>query len=96
MPCFTSLASETQVNVGEAASPGPLLSGAQLQACPAPAVMFLTMQPLAYWRALCTCLEPHLQNSGRRQLCVWEPRPSWAGLGQVLGLSQGRCLPLAM
>lgn len=84
---------ETQVNVGEAASPTLLLPGAHSQACPDLAVMFLTMWPLGCWRALCTCLEAHLWNSGRSQLCVPEPRPGWAGLEQVLGLSYGCCLP---
>lgn len=57
---------------------------------------FLTVKPLGHWIALCTCLEPHLQNSGRRQLYVQVPRPGWAGLEQVLGLSHGCCLPIAM
>lgn len=94
MLCRTSLASETQENVSEAASPGPLLSGVLVTSLSAPVGMFPVMPPLGCWRALCTCLEPHLQNSGRRQLWVLEPRPGRAGLEQELGLSHSCFLPL--
>lgn len=40
------------------------------------------------WSSTCRIL------AGRRQLCVWEPRPGWTGLEQVLGLVLGCCLPL--
>lgn len=93
---ITSLASKTQGNVGEAAFPGPSCLVPSHRLVLPPAVRFPTVQPLGHWRALCTCLEPHLPNSGGRQLCVQEPRPGWAGLEQALGFSHDCCLLIAM
>lgn len=91
---FTSLASETQVNVGEATSPGPssLVPATRLSCSCSDVSNRAASGELSVpaWSLTGRIL------AGRRQLCVWEPRPGWAGLEWVSGLAHGVCLPLAM
>lgn len=88
---FISLGSKTQVNVGVSSRPIP--PGAQPQACPAPAVMSPTVQPL----------ESSLHLSGASPAGFWQEvalcsgAKAWLGrAGTGISLRHGCYVPLAM
>lgn len=91
---FTALAPETQVHVGEAASPGPS------SLVPATGLSYSCSHVSSHAAAGLLGSSLHLPgaspvDSGRKEAAL-EPRPGWAGLERVLGLTHGCCLPLAM